>query len=137
MRSSEIRSRLRAGDHASHDTRHIHELARALARERLHLSAKPPRPVSSGDFLWDRSGESHKVVSRTLQHAAQSTTLSIDIRSEPDHVVGVFLERGSYQLLEMIRIAWPTVLWIGTVRDNRIDLAWSPSSPAAAVAERL
>ena len=37
MRSSEIRSILRKGATPERDTRRIHQLARALARERLHL----------------------------------------------------------------------------------------------------
>ena len=137
MRSTEIRTLLRGGEHPRHDTRHIHELARAIAREQLHLATRPARPDASRDLLWDRAGNAYKVTARTVESSRPATTLEVAVNSDADHLLAVFLERESYRLVEMVRIPWPTVLWLGSVSGGRVRLRWSPTSSAYGVAERL
>ena len=137
MRSSEIRSRLRTGEHAAHDTRHIHALARAIAKERLHLSERPRRRDASTDLLWDREGASYKVASRSVTSPGDATSFDVQMSADADFLLGVLLERTSYRLVDIVRIPWPTVLWLGSVRDDRVRLRWSASSAAFQVAERL
>ncbi len=137
MGSKEIRSRLRSGATPERDTRHIHELARALARERLHLGSRPARPSSDGDLLWSRKGESYKISSRTVAGLDAPTTIEVSAASDADFLLAVFLEKGSYRLLGIARVRWPMVEWLGRAHGNRWRLAWSADSPARGVAEIL
>ena len=137
MRSTEIRTLLRRGPHPGRDTRRIHQLGRALARERLHLHERPARPRSGPDLLWDDAGQAYKVVTRTRAGDQAAITLDTRLSTDADHLVAVFLERDSFRLIEMVRIPWPMVMWLGRVERDRVRLRWAEHSPASNVAERL
>ncbi len=137
MGSKEIRSRLRSGSTPERDTRHIHELARALARERLHLGSRPARPSNDGDLLWSRKGESYKIASRTLGALDERTIIEVAAATDADFLLAVFLEKESFRLLGIARIRWTMVEWLGRAHGRRWRLAWSPDSPARGVAEIL
>jgi len=137
VNSIEIRKQLRRGEHAGHDTRRIHDLARALAHERLHLRVRPARRGASPDLLWDADGASYKVVSRTVGEAGAATTFDIAVTTDADYVLAVFLSKSRFALVEMVRIPWPMVLWLGKVGPDRVRLRWSRTSPAYEAAERL
>ncbi len=137
VNSAEIRKRLRRGEHAHHDTRHIHDLARALAQERLHLKARPPRRSASPDLLWDPQGLAYKVVSRSVAKRGEPTTFDVAASTDADYLLAVFLSRSTFALLEMVRVPWPTVLWLGRATEDRVRLRWSRTSPVFEAAERL
>jgi hypothetical protein len=138
MRSGEIRSRLRSGDHPRRDTHHIHLLARALAKERLHLDSRARRPGADPDLLWDGDGHSYKVVSRTTPSLEATTVFEVpsDVAGA-DYLLGVFLRRGTYDLIEIVRIPWTMVLWLGRAHGRRLRLTWSADGPLRGVAEWL
>lgn len=137
VNSAEIRKQLRRGEHSRHDTRHIHDLARAIAHERLHLKARAPRPGVSPDLLWDPEGAGYKVVSRTVTNHGEATTFEASVATNADFLLAVFLQKPTYRLIEIVRLPWPTVLWLGNVSGDRVRLRWSRTSPAFEVAERL
>jgi hypothetical protein len=120
VNSADIRKNLRRSDHTRHDTRHIHDLARALAHERLHLNTRPPRRGASSDLLWDPDGSGYKVIARTVVSHGESTTFDVAVSTDADYVLAVFLSRSTFTLLEMVRIPWPTVLWLGTAGHTRV-----------------
>ena len=109
MRSNEIRSLLRRGKSPERDTRRIHDLARALARERLHLVGRPVRPARDGDLLWARDRMGYKIASRTVASLDDTTTFEVSASSDADYLIAVFLEKGSFRLLGMARIPWSMV----------------------------
>ncbi len=135
MSSREIHSRLRKGRAPEQDTHRIHELARALARERLHLAAR--RPAQDPDLLWSRDGIGYKVVTRTVTSLEDATTFEVAASSDADYLLGVFLEKGSFRLLGIIQIAWPMVEWLGKAHGARWRLRWASESPIRGVAELL
>jgi hypothetical protein len=137
MRSSEIRSLLRRGGTPDRDTRHIHELARALARERLHLSQRPARPVRDHGLLWSTDGSGYKVASRSVSSMAGPTTFEVPLASDANYLLGVFLEKESFRLLGMVRVPWTMVEWLGKPHGRRWRLRWSDGSPLEGIAERL
>lgn len=137
MSSKEIHSLLRRGHTPERDTRRIHELARALARERLHLGGRARRPASDPDLLWSRDGVGYKVVTRTVSSLEDATTFEVAASSDADYLLGVFLEKGSFRLLGIVQIAWPMVEWLGKAHGARWRLRWASESPIRGVAELL
>ncbi len=137
MRSSEIRSELRRGQTPARDTHRIHELARALARERLHLGTRSLRPTRDHDLLWGRDGSGYKVASRTVTSLEDVTTFEVAVSSDADYLLGVFIEKGSFRLLGMIRVSWSMVEWLGRAHGSRLRLRWTARSPVRGIAEML
>lgn len=137
MRSTEIRSALRKGPSPGRDTRGIHELARSLARERLHLAVRPARPGAAADVLWSRNGKGYKVTARSVSTPDEATVLEVAVSTGADYLLAVFLEKGSFRLLGMARLPWSTVEWLGKPHGRRLRLAWAESSPARGMAEIL
>ena len=137
MGSKEIRRLLRQGSAPQRDTRRIHELARALARERLHLRGRAARPSVDRDLLWSREVSGFKIATRTVGSLDDNTTLEVSISSDADFLLGVFLEKESFRLLGMIRIPWTMVEWLGRTHGNRWRLTWSTASALRGVAEIL
>lgn len=137
MRSVEIRRELRSGSSPERDTRRIHRLARALARENLHLGSRPSRPVSDSDLLWSRRGQAYKVATRTVSSSDESTTFEVAASGDPDYLLAVLLEKGTFRLLAMVRVPWTMVEWLGKPHGPRWRLRWAASSPMRGVAEFL
>lgn len=137
MGSKEIRGALRRASTPARDTRHIHELARALARERLHLSARASRRARDGDLLWSTDGKAYKVVARTARSMDDATTFEVAAASDADFLLCVFLEHRSFLLLGIVRVPWSMVEWLGTAHGRRWRLSWSSGSGVRGVAELL
>lgn len=137
MRSNEIRSLLRRGKSPERDTRRIHDLARALARERPHLVGRPVRPARDGDLLWARDRMGYKIASRTVASLDDTTTFEVSASSDADYLIAVFLEKGSFRLLGMARIPWSMVEWLGGAHGTRWRLRWTTGSPFRGVSEML
>ena len=137
MRSSAIRSRLRKGAVPERDTQRIHELARALARERLHLIERPSRPSGDGDLLWSRDGAGYKVIARSVAALESATSIEVSSLTDADFLLAVFLEKRSFRLLGMVRVTWSMVEWLGRPHGARWRLTWSAQSPVRDVAELL
>jgi hypothetical protein len=137
MRSAEIRSELKHEQTAARDTHRIHALARALARERLHLGTRPRRRTRDRDLLWGRGGSGYKVASRTVRSIDEATVFEVAAGGDADYLLCVFVEKGSFRLLGMIRIPWSMVEWLGRVHGTRLRLPWSESSAVRGVAEML
>ena len=137
MRSTEIRRLLRRGETPERDTRRIHDLARALARERLHLAGRPVRPARDGDLLWARDGKGYKIASRTVESLDDATTFEVSAASDADYLVAVFLEKVSFRLLGMARMQWSMVEWLGKAHGTRWRLRWTTESPIRGVSEML
>jgi hypothetical protein len=91
----------------------------------------------SPDLLWDPDGAGYKVVSRTVSSRAQATSFDFAASTDADYLLAVFLSRSTFALVEMVRLPWPTVLWLGKVTDDRVLLRWSRTSPVFEAAERL
>lgn len=137
MRSEEIRRELRSGPRPERDTRRIHRLGRALARERLHLSSRPRRAASDADLLWSRDGLGYKVAARTVASLDDATTFEPAASGDADYLLAVFLEHGTFRLLGMARLPWSMVEWVGRDHGRRRRLRWSAGSPMRGVAELL
>lgn len=137
MRSTEIRSLLRKGASPERDTRRIHELARSLARERLHLVTRAARPGAAVDLLWSRSGKGYKVASRTVTSPDQPTVLEVAAATGADFLLAVFLEKETFRLIGMARLPWSMVEWLGKPHGKRLRLTWTEASPARGIAEIL
>lgn len=137
MRSTEIRSLLRHGGSPQRDTHHIHELARAVARERLHLGHRAARPARDSDLLWSRDGIGYKVATRTVGSMDDATTFEVSASSDADYLLGVFLQKDSFRLVGMVRVPWSMVEWLGKAHGSRWRLRWGAESPIRGVAEIL
>jgi hypothetical protein len=137
MSSKEILSLLRHGRAPERDTHRIHELARALARERLHLGGRALRPTQDRDLLWSRDGAGYKVATRTVTSIDDSTIFEVAASSDADYLLGVFLEKGSFRLIGMVKIPWSMVEWLGKAHGVRWRLRWGAESPIRGVAEML
>lgn len=137
MRSVEIRRELRGSAASERDTHRIHRLARALAREHLHLVSRPRRAVADSDLLWSRRGRGYKVATRTVASLDDPTTFDVTASGDPDYMLAVFLERATFRLLGMVRVPWSMVEWLGTAHGSRWRLRWSADSPMRGVAEFL
>lgn len=135
MGSKEIRRRLRSGATPQRDTRHIHELARALARERLHLGSRPPRPGPAGDLLWSQRGESYKIACRTVREFDEPTTIEVSASTDADFLLAVFLEKETFRLVGIVRIRWSMVEWLGRAHGGRWRLPWAADSAVRGIAE--
>jgi len=88
-------------------------------------------------LLWDPEGAGYKVVSRTVTDLGEATAFEASVATNADFLLAVFLQKPTYRLIEIVRLPWPTVLWLGTVSGERVRLRWSRTSPAFEVAERL
>ena len=137
MGSKEILRLLRRGHAPERDTRRIHELARALARERFHLAARPARRAKDPDLLWSPDGSGYKIASRTVVSLDDTTTFEVAASSDADFLLGVFLEKGTFRLLGMVRIPWSMVEWLGKAHGSRWRLRWGSDSPVRGNAEML
>jgi hypothetical protein len=137
MRSTEIRSLLRHGPAPGRDTHRIHELARALARERLHLTVRASRPAQDPDLLWSRNGKGYKVASRTVTSLDDTTTFEVSTSSDAEYMLGVFLAKDTFRLLGMVRVRWTVVEWLGKAHGSRWRLLWTKDSPIRGNAELL
>jgi len=112
-------------------------LARALARERLHLVERPKRRVEDDDLLWSGDGVGYKVTARSVRLASTATTFEVAAVSDADYLLGVFLEKETFRLIGMIRMPWSMVEWLGRPHGMRRRLRWSEGSPVEGIAERL
>jgi len=137
MSSKEILSLLRHGHAPERDTHRIHELARALARERMHLGGRAARPARDRDLLWSRDGIGYKVTTRKVTSIDYATTFEVAASSDADYLLGVFLEKGSFRLIGMVRVPWSMVEWLGKAHGARWRLRWASGSPIRGVAEIL
>jgi hypothetical protein len=137
MTSKEIRSRLRRSAAPGRDTRRIHELGRALGRERLHLGTRPVRPTRDRDLLWARDGVSYKVATRTVSSLDDVAVFEVAASTDADYLLAVFVEKGTFALLGMARVPWSMIEWLGGMHGTRWRLRWSPDSPVHGVAELL
>jgi hypothetical protein len=137
--SSDIRARLRRAPGARRDPRQVHALARAHARERLHLDCRPRRSRADRDLLWDQDGHSYKVRARTVGSLREGTVFELGrVPDEFDYLLGVFLERDTLRLLGIIRLPWSAVLWLGHESNGRYRLPWKMrSGPVREMAEFL
>jgi hypothetical protein len=66
-----------------------------------------------------------------------ATTFDVVGGSDADYLLGVLLEKETFKLLEIVRLPWPMVEWIGRPHGNRWRLLWSAGSAAEGIAERL
>lgn len=137
MRSSEIRTLLRRQAPSQRDTRRVHELGRAYARERLHLDTRPRRPDSTRDLLWAEDATSYKVVTRTVGSSDEAATIEVSTSSAADFLLLVLVDRTTFGLLRMARVTWSMVEWLGRPHGRRWRLRWSEDAPVRGVAELL
>jgi hypothetical protein len=136
--SSDIRARLRRVQGERRDPRQVHALARAHARERLHLDSRPRRPRADRDLLWDAEGNSYKVRARTVHGMHEGTMFELGrVPDEFDYLLGVFLHRDTLRLLGIIRLPWSAVLWLGSESGGRYRLPWGGNGPVHDLAEFL
>lgn len=136
--SAEIRARLRRAPGERRDPRQVHALARALARERLHLDSRPRRSRADRDLLWDQGGRSYKVRARTVESLEEATVFELGrVPDEFDCLLGVFLHRRTLRLLGIIRLPWSAVVWLGHESNGRFRLRWRRTGPVRDMAEFL
>ena len=137
MRSAEIRTLLRQLDRPGKNTRAVHELGRALARERLHLDTRPRRPSLTRDLLWARDSTSYKVVTRSIESLDDSSSFEVAVSTEADFLLLVLVQRRTFALLDMARVKWSMVEWLGKPHGTRWRLQWAAEAPLRGVAEVL
>jgi hypothetical protein len=136
--SSDIRARLWRVRGDRRDPRQVHALARAHARERLHLDSRPRRSRADRDLLWDAEGHSYKVRARTVHTVGDGTMFELGrVPDEFDYLLGVFLHRDTLRLLGIIRLPWSAVLWLGNETGGRYRLPWRGDGPVHDLAEFL
>jgi len=136
--STDIRARLRRVQGERRDPRQVHALARAHARERLHLDSRPRRSRIDRDLLWDGDGRSYKVRARTVRTMQDGTIFELGrVPDEFDYLLGVFLHRDTLRLLGIIRLPWSAVLWLGHESQGRYRLPWRGEGPVHDLAEFL
>lgn len=87
--------------------------------------------------MTDGNGQTYKVKTRTVASLDQATAFDIAGSEQFDYLVGVFLLRGKFTELAMIRVPWSGVMWVAKQHGSGLRFRWSRNGPAASVSELL
>ena len=77
------------------------------------------------------------MAARTVASLDDATTLEVAAASDADYLLGVFLEKGTYRLLGIVRVRWSMVEWLGKPHGTRLRLRWTTGGALKGIAELL